>query len=78
MSLPGVRVPAAGGTVNINLSHLSLDSDILVSFDVLTDASTIIFELIVKIVVVDVRLESNTMNGTSSVLEILDKVEQSI
>lgn len=53
-------------TTDFNFSDLSLDSEVGVSFHVLTNAFTVILETLVHIVEGDVSLQTNTVNWAIS------------
>lgn len=68
----GLIIPGCFGAgpvsiaTDFNFSDLSLDSKVGVSFHVLTNAFTVIFETLVQIVGGDVSLQANTVNWAIS------------
>jgi len=63
---------------NIQLGDLSFDSDVLVSSHVGFNTFSTIVEAIIKEIGGHVRLETNTMDWTSSILEVFDEIVQTI
>jgi hypothetical protein len=82
LQLSGCRVPVAGVVVlvasNVDLGHLGFNSDGGVSLDVFVDTNGTVVETIVEIVRGHVRLETDTMDWASSILQVLDQVVQTI